>query len=156
MIVFIRHGDDETKEKEKHDTCIRQEGINDIKEKSKELVAKYGQPSLIILSPFRRTVITGYYLFKSLQNKCPVKVWRSVGRFFTSKERKNPLIHKKTICYLDNKEKFKKRCIKVKAKLLKLQTKYPVIWVVTHTLVIKRICNVDEWLPFLYSCQLSA
>jgi len=139
-ILYIRHGKDK-KGKYKYDEKLSKEGKEEIRNFTLDLIEKYGIPDIIFYSPFYRTFQTKKIMIKVILESKNVKIENKVdirlGRFFTYKESKNPVIHPKTsnkepIIY-ENSNDFHERVNFQFNEIKKLNKN---IWNITHSLVI--------------------
>lgn len=150
MVVYIRHADDnDHKTKYKHDPHITQKGIFKAKIIIHELISKYGYPTEIYFSPFRRCIDTMKVMMhelkkiknaksKNIKLYCDI----SLSRYFTKKDKENPSISKQTLSYnipiYENKKEFHKR---VKSHVSDMSKSPNNIWCITHALVYKNIAK---------------
>lgn len=167
MIIYLRHGEDNYDNPTfAHDQKIPQveEIHDDIEKVGKFLITKYGQPSHIICSPFRRARDT-YNILKRknvLPQESKLLIDTRVGRYFSSKEKKDgPEVRKETKkmkpSIYESWESFKVR-VRNHVNQLKddgfLKSRHNIVWVITHTLVIKEVARylhfeMPEYYEFL-------
>lgn len=158
MHIFIRHGnDDHVDYNYKQDPSLNSLSHykEDILNHTYDLIKKYGYPDLIYCSPFHRARQTAKIMNKIFKNDIPIKVNNKLSRFFSKKEKLNPLVKLKTLHYnppiQETQQEFKQRVDRI-IKQYKKQT----IWYITHYLVIKRIAKINnqsipKQMPFLYT-----
>lgn len=144
-ILYIRHGEDK-KSKYKYDEKLTEEGIEEIKKLTLELIEKYGIPDIIFYSPFFRTWKTKKIMIRTIMEAKKVKVESEIepriGRFFTKKQSQNPDIHPNTL----NKnpiiyERFSEFHERVDLQFDEIQKEEKNIWNITHSLVILRLAK---------------
>lgn len=148
-VIYIRHAKDK-KDRCEHDERLTEEAKEDVKEFTKKLIEENGFPDIIYYSPYYRTRQTTKYMLKQIKRmdeskKVKISIEPKLGRFFTSKERKNPDIHESTqrrnpIIHEDKKG-FHAR-IKKHLKSVSKKGQDKVIWNVTHTLVLLRVASL--------------
>jgi broad specificity phosphatase PhoE len=160
MIIIIRHSDDESDGCTKnHDCQLAHRGRQLAYKVGRKLIDKYGLPDLIFVSPFRRTVQTmRYMLYKSNHDGTEVIEDRRLSRYFSSKDKRNPVVDQTTIDkdipIYESYHQFKERVNDFIETLDEIDTKDKVIWVITHVVVYKRLCrnygiNIDYRVPFM-------
>lgn len=167
MIIYLRHGEDAYENPTfAHDQKIPQveEIHDDIEKVGKFLVTKYGQPTHVICSPFQRARDT-YNILKRkavLSQETKLLIDTRVGRYFSSREKKEgPEVRKETKkmkpSIYESWESFKVR-VRNHVNQLKddkfLKSRHTVVWVITHTLVIKEVARylrfeMPEYYEFL-------
>ena len=157
----MRHGNDNKISHYKHDHSLKSDLIysEEILEKTKKLIKKYGYPKKIYCSPFKRVRETVDIIADYLESKgkdFEVKVDPNLSRYFSSKERMDPRIRKTTKQYKppldENSKRFKKRVDKAEHRIERNDC---TTWCITHYLVIKRITknndiDIPKKMPFLY------
>ncbi len=144
MVVYIRHANDNDHHtKYKHDPHITKEGIHNAKKMVHNLISKYGRPTEIYFSPFRRCIDTMRVMMHVLKKEkirlvCDV----SLSRYFTKSDKKDPKVSKKTLQYkvpiYESKKEFHKR---VERHVSEMSKKSNNIWCITHALVYKNIAK---------------
>lgn len=147
MVVYIRHANDDSKTKHKHDPHITQNGITLIKSKLKELIKKYGYPKKIYFSPFRRCIDTMRIIIHELKKDIDTENIKlicdvNLSRYFNKKEKKKPKVSKKTLEYNipinESKYSFYKR-VSLNAKDMKNNNND--VWCITHAIVYKTVAR---------------
>ncbi len=159
MHIYIRHGNDDKIGKYVHDLSLQSDYNDDIIKKTKKLIYKYGYPSKIYCSPFKRVRETVTIMLEYIKSKgryVDIYIEPSLSRYFTSKEKKYPKVRKTTLKYdppiYEDWDQFKKRVDKIEHKI---NSNNDIVWCITHYLVIKRITknnNIDipNYMPFLW------
>lgn len=145
MIIYIRHGKDETTDKYSHDNEIVQNEDLKIRKKIKKIIERYGEPEIIYVTPFRRGIQTIEIVTSELKNNPEIIVDNDLSRFFNQEERNSPKIHPITELYsppMDkNKKTFRERVKSHVSRNIDDYDSKKVIWCVTHALVIKTIAK---------------
>jgi broad specificity phosphatase PhoE len=159
MQLFIRHGNDHTESKYKHDNELNSYYNNDVISLTYKLIKKYGCPKYIYCSPFQRSIQTVEIMeqvFKKLHKKVKILVDARLSRFFNAQEQLHPSVKKNTLYYnppiYETKEAFNKRVKKVNYYAM---NNIKSTWYITHYLVLKRIAYkhdipIPEQMPFLH------
>lgn len=174
MIIYIRHANDESDSDEKHDPELTSDAKEEIRAKVAKLVSRYGIPLSIEYSPFLRTRQTAEIMLDELRTRhlsssheVEMIVNSDLSRYFTESEKKQPSVHDSTkdwrIPIYEQKEQFESRVTRHVAETIRNEKIYStkrVHWVITHTLVIKRVAKIhrqeiDDHLPFLYSFTIA-
>lgn len=159
-IIIIRHADDDSSnQKYKHDQKITKQGKYKSKDLSKKLIKKYGSPDEIVYGPMIRTKQTALAMLSQVKSTVTLRRDNRISRFFNSSEQRNPSVSTVTIGdnipIKETKEEFYNRCKAFTREKIKPYMKSnKVLWVVTHTLVIKNVFKIlnkecDDHLPFL-------
>ena len=165
-VIVIRHANDEGyDQKYKHDQKITKEGKKASSKLSKKLIRKYGEPDEIIYGPMIRTRQTALYMLKEIQSDVTVKRDNRISRYFTQEEQKKPGVSTYTLSnkipIQETHSDFKKRCRSFTEEKIKPNMKSKkIVWVITHTLVIKQVMkNLDRpsdvYIPFLANYKLN-
>lgn len=151
MIIYIRHASDQYEDPTfLHDQKIvkTKENIENALNVAKFLIKEYGQPEVVICSPFERAKGTLNIMRKVFDNNPEIKYDTRVSRYFTSKEKKEVDIRKETQVMLppvyESWSKFKVRVqdhINTLVEDATLKSRHKVVWVITHTLVIKEVAK---------------
>ena len=163
MIIFIRHSDDEDSDPTyKLDPNLTPHGIKLAQSKGRKIIEKYGVPSIIYTSPFRRTKQTVNYMLSSLSNsqKQEIKISHvsKLSRYFTRSEKRRPKIDKSTmknnIPIYETHDDFVKRTVKIAKIISKFINTPEIIWCVTHTVIYKRVAKyyditLPNYIPFM-------
>lgn len=140
MIIVIRHANDEDHEQTfVHDYHLQESTSDSAKVLGKKLRRRYGRPDKVFCSPFRRTITTSELLRG--KHSFPIEITRSLGRYFTKKNRRHPDVAPRTLAYgvdvNETKEIFRERVDKFCRELE--VGKNEVVWIVTHAYTFKRI-----------------
>lgn len=175
VVVYLRHGEDE-KSSYKYDQKLTETGKKQAIQLAKKLIKKHGIPDIIYYSPYVRTRQTLKYMMKAIkkyrernyndkEKKPSLQVDPRLGRFFTKSERKNPDVRESTLekgaIIKEDKEEFRYR-IKEQLEEVLLshqENNEPVIWNITHTLVLLRVAeftnkSLPEHLEFLQTVTI--
>jgi len=150
VLIYIRHGHDYTRSHD-HDERLSDRGKKESYKYALELVEKYGIPEVIYHSPYFRARQTAKLMVKSIYKRHNIKIKRELdpklGRYFTSKQKRNPDIKRSTqrkgaIIYEDW-DQFKNR---VNEQMIEhsLEGKEKNIWCITHNLVVRRMYKLKE------------
>lgn len=142
MIIVLRHANDEDHEQTfVHDYHLRESTAGSAKRLGKKLRRRYGRPDKVFCSPFRRTITTSELLRG--KHSFPIEVTRSLGRYFTKKNRLHPDIAPRTLAYgvdvNESKELFRERVDEFCRELKATVKKEEIVWIVTHAYTFKRI-----------------
>ncbi len=154
MIIYLRHADDYCPDPTfAHDQKVikNEENEKDIENVGTFLVEKYSAPEMVICSPFQRARDTHNILKKKkiLSPDCKFYADTRVGRYFSSREKEaGPEVRKETMkmkpSIYESWEKFKKRVRNHVDQLTRegfTKSRHTVVWVITHTLVIKEVAK---------------
>ena len=161
----MRHGNDNKTCKYKHDHSLQSDIMvqEEIIHKTKKLIKKYGYPTKIYCSPFKRVRETVAIMLDYIAEKgrqVEIHVDPNLSRYFNGNERANPSVRKTTLKYnppLDeNGQMFKRRVDKAERRVMHNDD---TVWCITHYLVIKRITKnndieIPRKMPFLYHVVL--
>lgn len=146
VIILIRHADDEGRnQKHRHDQEITPEGRKYARHKSRKLINHYGAPDIVYCTPMMRGKQTLYEMLRVTNRKPQIIIDNRVSRYFSSREKEDASIftvtNKNNIPIKETRSMFKVRCDGFIKELISkgLHKSKKIIWVVTHTLVIKRI-----------------
>lgn len=167
MIIYLRHGSDEGEDPTfAHDqkVVMTKENQEDITKVGKFLVAKYGTPDMIVCSPFKRAKDTFDIMKKTgvIAPDYKLFVDTRVGRYFSSKEKNaGPEVRQETLemgaKVYDPWDKFKERVYRHVDQVTAdgfTKSRHKIMWVITHTLVIKEVAKylnfeMPEYYEFL-------
>lgn len=144
-VIYIRHGDDENTNKSyPNDPSLTRNASWSIKKLTWQLVKKYGRPDAIYVSPMRRTWETGLIIGESLNRRVPLITDYHLSRYFTQKEKNPKTVRpdtlKRKVPILESKSQFKDRVDRHIDHFTPFYSKEsPVIWCITHALVLKRV-----------------
>lgn len=164
-VIYIRHGNDEDDDSNyENDPGLRQDRMKEVIKTTQELIRKWGHPDVIYVSPMYRSLQTVQLMVSQLPGFQNVGVSPNLSRYFTSKELKRGIrairpqtLELKVPLGEDNHE-FHRR-IRKHHEAVKSRGWYrddrPVVWCVTHALVMKRVskyCHrkIPDHLDFLY------
>lgn len=147
MLFIIRHSEDSPETTHRYDNRLTENGRKMARRKGERLVDKYGIPSVIYCSPFRRTKETVEEMLKMIPEKYHKKIkivyTKELGRFFSSQERKNPDIAKSTkksgVPTNENGTEFRQRVSNFAQFLLEHHKDD--VWIVTHSTVYKQLAR---------------
>lgn len=147
MLVYIRHGHDEYADATyAHDNNLTDRGRKQSYRLAKKLLRRYGAPTKIYCSPFRRTKQTSKQMAKYLQQKgySPRMSYDPLlSRYFSSSETPHiaPETEKYEVPLDEGHQRFKRRCKKIARQYHHYADEKEIVWVITHALVYKRICR---------------
>jgi broad specificity phosphatase PhoE len=158
-IIYIRHADD-IESTHRHDARITKKGKQRAKKMAQKLLSKYGLPSFILCSPFKRARSTAGVMRQQLPKDCPLYIDRNLSRYFCSREKCEPSLYATTGKYdtpiYESKSGFHRRIDK---HLSMIQQKgwhrsHKIVWCITHALVYKYIAlrsqvKIPSHIPFL-------
>ena len=147
--IYIRHADKEYVNGDsnvfKHDPGITELGKSRTKDLAKILVEKWGNPDMILTSPYERTRQTSKILNSELESRVPMYIDSDLSEYLGN-HRDIPIdVREETLkhnpphpeTFLDMKARVKNHHNKV-SKYLSNKQNF-VVWIVTHGLVIKQI-----------------
>lgn len=172
MLIYIRHSKDRQEHRHPYDGHITHEGRKLARRKSSRLISRYGLPDVIYCSPFRRTRETLDSMLKeikrtygdSLIRHIKIVYHSSLSRFFTSREKLNPLLAESTevhgIPVEETKQQMYNRVNKITHALDKRYSRSrKVCWVITHTIPYKIINKyydkeLPRRIPFMHSTTI--
>lgn len=158
MHIYLRHGNDEVRHPTfKHDHSLNSKSATEyeIINFTKKLIKKYGYPSKIYCSPFKRARATVRIMKKYLPHT-EIIIDSDLSRYFTKKEQLNPSVREYTMKYnpplYENKQEFQRRVDRIERHV---NQQRDVCWCITHYLVIKYLCkkhqiNIPRHMPFLW------
>lgn len=142
MLIYLRHGDDRGQDVYKHDRSLNDRGSKKASKASGELVEKYGHPSTIIVSPFRRTIQTLNAMAQ--QFKRPVGVHRDprVAQYLGGK--REPIISPETAALVSMDETLDAFRARIRDHVEDAKRRDSVgaaIWCITHQIVIEEVAR---------------
>jgi broad specificity phosphatase PhoE len=169
-LLIVRHSDDSDSDPTfKFDPRLTQNGKDLAHKKGNKLLKKYGTPSLIYCSPFRRTQETLKYMMKSIPaaQAASIKIVydTDLSRYFTREQKKNPEVavstQKANIPIYETRDDFGDRVKEVEAKLAKHINSSEVVWCITHTTVYKRLAKsydvtLPGFIPFMHAFRVKS
>ena len=147
--IYVRHAEKRYmngfSKKYKFDPPIMESSIDDILKLGERLIKEYGKPDVILCSPYKRTRETAYFLKSCIEGPidiyCDVTLSEYLGNHKECEMDVCPetLVHKPP-----HPEKFGEFCNRVrkhcnKISQLKCKSKNPVVWIITHGIVIKQV-----------------
>ena len=146
MIILIRHSHDRVKGsvRHAHDTDITEKGVAMAQKKARKLVRRYGRPSMILCSPFRRTRETMTVMADeiSISGKRQY-IDPRLGRIFADDERKQPKMAASTQAYGVNADEGRRRFRARVDNFVRDIDQYidteEVVWVITHAIVFNSV-----------------
>lgn len=150
MIIIIRHSDDESDGcSQEHDCQLAKNGRFLAYKVGKKLIDEHGLPDQIYVSPFRRTIQTmKYMLYKTNTQNIEIIEDKRLSRYFTSKEKRNPIIDRTTrnkdIPIYESFNEFKERIADFNFDIIDnaadaTDGNDKIIWIITHVVVYKRL-----------------
>jgi broad specificity phosphatase PhoE len=169
MLVYVRHSDDEVDDATyRHDPKLTDDGQDLARRKGKRIIERYGVPSLIFCSPFRRTKETLAHMLSNLplaaREKIKIVYDNQQARYFSAKDKKHPDIARGTkaakVPIYEDYNDFKDRVHTAATNLEPHITNEPVVWVITHTTVYKIVSkrygvSIPKRIPFMHSFPLN-
>jgi len=149
-VIFLRHTDDNGSDQfEAHDNKINKRGRFRLKVVINDLLEKYGYPSIIFTSAFRRTLDTAKEIKKMSNSETVIYIDNNLSRYFCSREKENPEISQRTRKYdvpvYEEWSDFEKRVNKHLRMLKKkgyINDENNLVICVTHSLVYKHAARV--------------
>lgn len=145
-VIYIRHGNDEEHQPEyANDPRLIKADLHRIDRLTKHLIKKYGMPDIVCVSPMSRAIDTCQQMQKYL-HKSHIRICPDLSRYFTSSETTDlaPRTFKLRVPLSETRDDFTQR-IHNHVDLFfdkKFYQRYqPVVWCITHALVMKRISN---------------
>jgi broad specificity phosphatase PhoE len=150
--IYIRHADKEYANGDadinKHDPGITDNGVEKSKMVAKHLVEQWGQPNLIIVSPYRRTRETATIMNNTLETPVRMYIDTNLSEYLGN-HRNVPIDVTDSTLIHDppHPETFRDMKIRVRyhhKKIVEYTRKLSVgvVWVVTHGLIIKQIAGI--------------
>jgi broad specificity phosphatase PhoE len=149
MLIYIRHSEDTTDTTHKHDPKLTRRGKKLAYMKGHRLIKRYGYPTVIYCSPFRRTRQTLKYMLSGINTENIKIIYDpNISRYFSNEEKKEADVAKSTMIanipiYEDYNE-FGKRMLSVCETLSGWIKEREIVWCITHTTVYKRIANIYD------------
>lgn len=143
MLILIRHAEEDetnTPSKYSHDANITKKGAELARTVAKRLIRKYGHPSVIYLSPFKRTRQT----VESMNVKAKTIVDNRVSKYFTKRQSISPKIHSSTQSLSPPIAESKEQVLKRIREFVFSITSTNVVWVVTHAIILKYAAKLYE------------
>lgn len=149
MIVYIRHGHDEYDDAtHRHDHKLTDKGASKSVRLARKLIKKYGKPDIIYVSPFQRTIGTAQAMCETKRiGKPQIVVDTDLSRVFSGKEQKDPSVATCTQDYkVPIKESRRQREKRIRHHVRKMKhedhlNSGQVVWVITHTLIMKGVAE---------------
>lgn len=169
MLVYVRHSDDEVDEATyRHDPKLTDDGQDLAREKGRKIIQRYGIPSLVFCSPFRRTKETLLHMLSNLsrpqREQIKIVYDNQQARYFSAKDKKHPQIARGTkaakVPIYEDYDEFSARVDAAATALEPHITGEPVVWVITHTTVYKIVSkrygvSIPKRIPFMHSFPLN-
>lgn len=147
-MIYIRHGDDSKPDPiYPNDPSLIKESCRSIKKLTWELIQKFGRPDAIYVSPMRRAWETALVMEKIFHQQVPLLIDPHLSRYFTRSERNHNAVRSDTLKrkapVYESKQKFESRIGQHVDHLSPCySTRRPLVWCVTHALVLKRIGKI--------------
>ena len=160
MLIYIRHSDDEDNHCTKlHDCELSEYGKKLAQRVGKRMIEKYGIPTIIYYSPFRRTTQTMDNMLMDI-NRDNMTLIKEVNlsRYFSSKEKRNPSIDKETakldIPIHEHRNEFKLRIDEFSNLIYHHVSSNEIVWAITHAIVYKNLAkkyyiSIPKHIPFM-------
>lgn len=147
MLIYLRHADDHDDDAEhRHDRGITGKGARKASKLANKLIEQYGHPTAIYVSPFQRTRQTAAAMSERFEHPVPVHQEPRISRLFGKKQQRDPDISSKTadaVPIVETRETFHAR-VRAHAEDMRLAGHHrstPVIWCITHKIVVKDIAK---------------
>jgi broad specificity phosphatase PhoE len=158
-VIYIRHGnDEENHSKYSNDPRLVKKYLPDIHRLTKRLIRKYGMPDIVCISPMSRAIDTCEQMKKHFHHTY-IRVCPELSRFFTSSENTDvaPRTIKLKVPLGESRHDFTQRVhdhIDLFIHKKFYHRRHPVVWCITHALVMKRIAArlnipIDNHVEFL-------
>jgi len=152
-LVYIRHADKEYvngySETYKHDPGITKHGADKSKHVSNKLIEKWGYPSIIVSSPYRRCRETAIIMKSMFKKDLKIIIDKELSEYLGN-HKNSPLdvTPETKIHHPPHPESFddmKKRVNVHYNKMLQFSKHYKdkVVWLVTHGIIIKQIAHLN-------------
>ena len=166
MLIFIRHSDDQDDDPTHAlDPKLTKEGKHLAYKEGKALIERYGLPTIIYCSPFRRTKETLEYMLRKRSTSNMAIIYDNrLSRYFSSKEKKHPDIDRSTkkadVPIFESYGDFKERARDLTHALDVYIGGKEIVWCITHSSFYKKIASIykapiPDHIPFMHHFQIS-
>lgn len=140
MLIYLRHGDDRGPATYRHDRHLNVRGRKQARKAGAALVAKYGQPDAVFVSPFRRSLETLEALSENFSGEVRVHRDKRLAQYLGDKKR-IPSISPDTASWVDvteSMEAFRAR-VQEHVRDVRARAQTAAIWCITHQVVIEEV-----------------
>ncbi|AGO83769.1 PGAM Histidine phosphase domain containing protein [Pandoravirus salinus] len=180
LLLYIRHGDDHHDARRearypKHDHPLNREGKARAARMARNLVERYGAPTVVYCSPFKRARQTADIMMHALDDadRARITIDPGLSRYFSRREQRRPSVGSDTHeagppPIRERNGEFGRRCRRQYKRVVarhffepdgdrvkRNDGKRPVVWCITHALVMRRVAErvgvvvPDDHVPFL-------
>lgn len=180
LLLYIRHGDDHHDSRRearypKHDHPLNREGKARAARMARNLVERYGAPTAVYCSPFKRARQTANIMMDALDDsdRARVTIDPGLSRYFSRREQRRPSVGSDTHeagppPIRERNGEFGRRCRRQYKRVVarhffkangdtveRPRGERPVVWCITHALVMRRVAErigvvvPDDHVPFL-------
>lgn len=140
MLLYLRHGDDRGHAVYHHDRPLNERGRDAAARHGRRLVAKFGTPDVVYVSPYRRARQTLDAMRPYFERAIGECVDPRVAQHLSEKQRKTPSVRPSTLALVavdETEDDFHRRLAEhVEEVRPRIASK---IWVITHQAVIERV-----------------
>lgn len=141
MLLYIRHGDDRGHDAYQHDRRLNDRGRSKARKKAKRLIAEYGHPDLVHVSPFRRAVDTLQEMSARFERPVSIHPDPRIAQHLSEEKQRDPKVSPATLAQItmpEGRDAFRRRIAEHVAAVL---DEHGVIWCITHQAVIEEIAR---------------
>jgi broad specificity phosphatase PhoE len=177
LLLYIRHGDDHHDARHearypKHDHPLNREGKARAARMARDFVERYGAPTAVYCSPFKRARQTADIMMSALDesDRARITIDPGLSRYFSRREQRQPSVGADTHRagpppIRERNGAFGRRCKRQYERVVerhffsrdqdKRGDRPPVIWCITHALVMRRVAErvrvavPEDHVPFL-------
>lgn len=180
LLLYIRHGDDHHDARRearypKHDHPLNRQGKARAARMARNLVERYGAPTAVYCSPFKRARQTATIMMDALDDgdRARVTIDPGLSRYFSRREQRRPSVGSDTHeagppPIRERNGEFGRRCRRQYKRVVarhffkpngdaveRSRDERPVVWCITHALVMRRVAErigvvvPDDHVPFL-------
>jgi broad specificity phosphatase PhoE len=146
VLIYIRHANDHVDDaKHRHDRHITNKGARKAAKLAKKLIKRYGHPSAIYVSPFRRTLQTATAMAARFEHAVPTHQDPRIAQHFSKKQQRRPDISRETaragIPIVESRDDLRARVQSHIAAMRQAghHQSSVVIWCVTHKIVVRTV-----------------
>lgn len=144
MLIYIRHGNDHSEgNKHHHDRGLSDSGKRKASKQAARLIKKHGTPSIVHVSPFRRTLETYEAMAAHLDPRIQVVHDTRIAQYFGKKKKRRGIDIGRALAELApvdaDKAAFHLRVDQHigEMKLANIHRSDVVVWCITHSVVLK-------------------
>lgn len=177
LLLYIRHGDDHHDARRearypKHDHPLNRDGKARAARMARTLVERYGAPTAVYCSPFKRARQTADIMMDALDagDRVRITIDPGLSRYFSRREQRRPSVGSDTHAagpppIRERNGEFGRRCRRQHERMVARhffrrddgspREGTPVVWCITHALVMRRVAKrvgvvvPDDHVPFL-------